>query len=169
MNVHALLVTQPIKMLNNLAGWLDKATAYAQERKFDANNLLQSRLFPDQFPLVRQIQSACDSAKGNAGRLAGKELPSHPDTETSIELLKARIATCVAFLESIKEDDFKDLAGQKISMSWMQGKHFKGDEYLQQFAVPNFYFHVTTSYAILRHNGVPLGKLDFLGSIPMYE
>ncbi len=169
MNDHVMLVREPAKMLRNVQAWLKKAKTFAAEKKFDANTLLQARLAPDQFPLVRQVQSACDSAKGNAGRMAGKELPSHPDTEVTIEELEARIDKCIAFLETIGPEDFAGADTRKITMSWMQGKHCLGSDYALEFGIPNFHFHVTHVYSILRHNGVPLGKMDFIGSMTLRD
>jgi uncharacterized protein len=169
MNLHPLLVQAPAKMLRNIQSWLEKAKTHAAERKFDADTLLQARLAPDQFPLVRQVQSACDSAKGNAARLAGRDIPSHPDTETTIDELRARIDTCVSFLETLPPEAFAGGLERKITMSWMKGKHAVGADFVRDFAIANFHFHVTHVYAILRHNGVQLGKLDFIGSLPLHD
>jgi hypothetical protein len=169
MDAFDLLVTMPLQQLSNLDGWIAKANQFASERKFDANVLLSARLFPDQFPLVRQIQSACDSAKGNAGRLAGKDLPSHPDTEATFEELSARIQKVRAYLKTFQASDFADCATRKVSLGWMQGKHVLGADYLSEFAIPNFHFHLVTSYSILRHSGVPLGKFDYIGKLTMRD
>ncbi|MFO0546927.1 MAG: DUF1993 domain-containing protein [Polyangiaceae bacterium] len=163
MNLHKLVVQQPAKMLRNVQAWLRKAQSYAEERKFDVNNLLSARLAPDQYPLVRQIQTACDGAKLNAARLSGKEPPVHPDTETTVEQLMARVDSVVAFLETIGPSDFEGALDRKITTNWMQGKHMVGGDYLCEFVVPNFYFHISHIYALLRHNGVPLGKFDYIG------
>lgn len=167
MNLHVLLVQEPSQLLRNIQRWLDKATTYATEKKFDPSVLLNARLFPDQFALTRQIQSACDSAKGNAARLAGKDVPAHPDTETTVDELKARIDATINFLETIKESDFEGAETRKISLGWMQGKHVVGADYVRQFAIANFHFHVSHAYSILRHNGVPLGKMDYIGALNM--
>ena len=166
MNMYDLTVPQLTKTLRNLDTWLAAATAYAGNKKFPVDNLITARLAPDQFALVRQIQAACDNAKFIPGRLSGKEWPSHPDTETTIEQLRARIATVVSHLETDQPEDFKDAAERKIMLPWMEGTWMRGDEYLIQFALPNFYFHVTTAYAILRHNGVELGKREYIGGLP---
>jgi hypothetical protein len=167
MNMFDLTVPQLAKTLKNIDNWLVKATAYADARKFPVDNLVTQRLAPDQYPLVRQVQTACDNAKFIPGRLTAKEWPAHPDTETTVVELRARIASVQGFLETFKPEDFEGSEERKISLSWMQGKWMTGFEYLGQFALPNFYFHVTNCYAILRHNGVELGKADFIGSVPM--
>jgi len=167
MNIYELTVPQTMKMLRNLDNWLGSAVAHGEKKKFDANTLLHSRLAPDQFALVRQVQTACDNAKFIAGRLTGKEWPAHPDTETTIPELKSRIASVLAFLETFKAEDFAGADERKISLPWMEGKWMRGDEYVTQFALANFYFHVAMAYGILRHNGVDLGKRDYIGGVPM--
>ena len=167
MSLFDLTVPQLQKMLKNLDAWLTTAETHATAKKFPVDNLLTARLAPDQFPLVRQVQTACDNAKFIAGRLTGKDWPAHPDTETTIEQLRARITSVIGYLESFKAEDFNGAEERKISLPWMEGKWMRGDEYVAQFALANFYFHVTTAYAILRHNGVDLGKRDFIGGVPM--
>ena len=162
-------VTQFVKMLNNLDRWLETGVTFAQRKKFDADVLAHSRLAPDQFDLVRQVQSACDTAKYAAAYLSGKQAPSHPDTETTMGELRARIATCIAYLESIKKAEYAGAAERRVAPPWLQGKWLRGDCYFIEFAIPNFYFHVTTAYAILRHNGVELGKMDYIGSLPIND
>lgn len=152
-------------MLTNLETILDKAAAHAEARKFDVAVLLQSRLYPDQFPLVRQVQIACDSAKGCVGRLSGKEIPKHEDTETTVPELRERIRKTIAFIETAQPGDFQNAATSKQTLPWMPGKYLTGDTLLYRFAIPNFFFHVATAYAILRHNGVELSKGDYLGPI----
>ena len=169
MNLHAFVVAQPTQMLKNLKSWLEKAKAFATEKKFEVNTLMQARLAPDQFALVRQVQSACDSAKGNAARLAGKDAPSHPDTETTIDELQARIDTTVAYLDTFAKSDFDGAEERKVSMTWMQGKHVLGGDFVREFAIANFQFPVTHAYAILRHNGVPVGKMDYIGTLSMRD
>jgi hypothetical protein len=162
-------IPQFIKMLKNLDNWLATAVAHAQKKSFDAEVLLTSRLAPDQYPLLRQVQVTCDVAKFTAAYLSGQKAPAHPDTEKTMDELRARIATCISYLETITEESFADAASQKISPVWMAGKWIGGEEYLVQLALPNFYFHITTAYAILRHNGVEVGKRDFIGSVPMHD
>jgi hypothetical protein len=160
------VVPQYAKMLRNLDGWLDKAVAFAKTKSFDVDTLVHARLAPDQYALDRQIQSACDTAKFSACYLSGKEPPVHPDTEKTIAELRTRIRTCLSFLETVTEADTAGAEERKISPKFLQGKWVRGDQFLLQMSMPNFYFHVTTAYAILRHNGVDLGKIDFIGGIP---
>jgi hypothetical protein len=166
MSVHSF-VPQYIKMLENLDRWLTKAEAHAKAKSFDVNTLLQARLAPDQFPLVRQVQSSCDNAKFAVAYLSGQKPPSHPDTEQTVEELHARIRSALEFVKSVSEKDFEGAADRRVSPPWLKGSWFKGDEYLMQVSMPNFYFHLTTAYSILRHNGVDLGKQDFLGNVPV--
>lgn len=151
-------------MLKNLSAILDKAAAHAEARKIDPLVLTSARLAPDMFPLSRQVQIACDGAKGAMARLAGVEIPKHEDTEKTFEELKARIAKTVAFIEGFQPAQVDGTEDRDIVLK-LRGKDvaFKGMPYLLGFAYPNFYFHVTTAYNILRHNGVELGKGDFLG------
>ena len=155
------------KMLANLDRWLVKAEAHAKARSFDPNVLLAARLAPDQYPLVRQVQSACDSSKFAAARLSGKEAPKHPDTETTVEELHKRIAACTAFLDSLTAKDFEGAETRRVTLPFLEGKTLTGSDYLIEMAVPNFFFHLTHCYAILRHNGVDLGKTDFIGSLTL--
>jgi uncharacterized protein len=164
--LYAITITQYRKMLDNLSRFLEKAQAYAEAKKFDPEVLLNSRLAPDQFNFTRQVQIACDTAKFGAARLCGKEAPSHPDTEKTIDELKARIATVQAYLDSFSPADFVGAEGRHISQPRWEGKYLTGLEFAIQHSIPNLYFHVTTAYAILRHNGVDLGKKDFLGAMP---
>jgi hypothetical protein len=153
-------------MLNNLAAILRKGADSAEARGVDPLVLTGSRLAPDMFPLTRQVQIACDAAKGGAARLAGVEAPSHPDVETSFPELQARIAATIAFLETVTPAQLEGAESRSISMK-MQGADFTftGQIFLLNLAMPNFYFHVSTAYDILRHNGVGLGKRDLLGGI----
>ncbi len=163
-------VPQVSKMLQNLSAWLGKAEEHAQQKNFDVNVLLQCRLAPDMYPLVRQIQSSCDTAKFLAARLSGKEAPRHPDTETTFEEIKQRIASTLEFLSTIKESDFQGASERKVTTNYLPpGKAFAGPVYLNQSALPNFYFHLTTAYLILRHNGVNVGKMDFMGATPLID
>jgi hypothetical protein len=152
--------------LTNLSALLDKGTAHAAAKKFDSVVLAQARLFPDMHPLVRQVQIACDTAKGGAARLAGIEVPSHEDTEMTFAELKARIAKTVDFLKSVSAAQLKDAESRAIELKFPNGSwKFTGMAYLTSFVLPNFYFHVSTAYALLRKNGVEVGKGDFLGNI----
>lgn len=165
--LYAITVTQYIKMLGNLSTFLDKAVAYAEVKKFDVDVLLNARLAPDQFNFIRQIQIACDTAKFGAARLCGKEAPSHPDTETTVAELQERIKTVQDYLSSFSEADFSGAETRSVSQPRWEGKSLSGLEFAIQHSLPNLYFHVTTAYAILRHNGVNLGKKDYLGNIPL--
>lgn len=169
MNIAAESIAQFAKMLRNLDRWIEKSTAYAETKKFDVNNLVTARLAPDQYPLVRQVQACCDQAKFAAAYLSGKEAPKHPDTEQTMPELRQRIAACLGFLESVKAEELAGFEDRKVAPAWMHGKWLKGDHYLSQLAIPNFYFHVTTAYAIFRHNGVDVGKMDFVGGLPMKD
>jgi hypothetical protein len=154
--------------LNALSGVLDKAAGFAAARKFDPAVLLAWRLAPDMFALARQVQVACDQAKNGAARLAGVEAPKFEDNETSIDALKERIAKTVAFLKSLDTQAIDAAADKEIIFPLGQGYgQMKGDDYLDHFVLPNFYFHLTAAYAIVRHCGVEVGKRDFLGAIPI--
>lgn len=157
------------KTLDNLDRWLDKAGANAKERSFDVDVLAQARLAPDQYSLAQQVQAACDQAKYAAAYLSGQPAPSHPDTEKSVAELRERIRTCAAFLATVSESDLAGAGERKVSPPWLQGRWLRGADYLVHVAVPNFFFHATNAYAILRHNGVPLGKIDFIGGLPARE
>ncbi|GAB3258727.1 DUF1993 domain-containing protein [Chitinimonas naiadis] len=150
--------------LNNLSAILDKAVVSAEARKYDPNVLVGCRLAPDMLPLARQIQIATDGVKGCAARLAGVEIPSYEDNEATIDELKARIAKTVAFLQSVPADKIEGSEDRTVTIR-LRGKEteLKGMPYLFHFVIPNFYFHVTTTYNILRHNGVEIGKRDYLG------
>src|SRR5215468_6316763 len=156
-------ITQFGKMLENLDRWLGAASAFAEKRKFAPEVLAQSRLAPDQFELIRQVQSACDAAKYAAAYLSGQKAPSHPDTEKTVSELRARIQKCVQYLETFKASDFNGGEERRVAPPWMEGNSVRGEQYIHRIGVPNFYFHVTTAYDILRHNGVDLGKRDFIG------
>jgi uncharacterized protein len=165
------IIVQFNKVLGNLQAILDKAAAYADNKKFDMEVLLQARLAPDQFNLLRQIQVACDTAKLAAARLAGKEseAPNHADSEQTLAEIQARIQSVRDYLKTFTAADFKDAAERRVTQPRWKGKSLSGAEFLHQHAVPNLYFHVTTAYAILRHNGVDVGKKDFLGELPYQE
>lgn len=151
--------------LKNLAAILDKAQAHAESKKIDPLVLTSARLFPDMFALARQVQIACDTAKGAVARLAAVEVPKHEDTETSFAELKARIAKTLEFIAGVKPAQVDGSEEREILLK-LQGRDvtFKGLQYLLGFALPNFYFHAATAYNILRHNGVELGKRDFIGN-----
>ncbi|MGH6919284.1 MAG: DUF1993 domain-containing protein [Geminicoccaceae bacterium] len=153
-----------LQMLNSLSAILGKAEAFAAERKIDPTVLLGYRLAPDMFALTRQVQIATDHAKGCCARLAGVEVPKYADDETTFAGLKARIDKTVAFVQDFKPGDIDGSEGRDITITaGSRELRFKGQQYLVSFALPNFYFHATTAYNILRHCGVPIGKRDFLG------
>ncbi|WP_174875098.1 DUF1993 domain-containing protein [Vogesella oryzae] len=153
-----------LRGLANLSVILDKALLNAEARKFDAAVLLQARLAPDMFPFIRQVQIAADTAKGCGARLAGVENPAFADNETSFDELQQRIAKTVLFLQGLQPAQFDGSEERDIVLKFPhQTLNFRGQDYLQSFVLPNFYFHLTTGYDILRHNGVPLGKADYLG------
>ncbi len=154
-----------IRMLTNCDRILDKAVAHAEAKKIDPGVIVHMRLYPDMFPLARQVQIASDMAKGCAARLAGQEPPKYDDTETTFPELKARIAKTIAFLNTFRPEQI-DRTEEKDIILTLGPKTltFKGLPYLLHFVLPNFYFHITTVYAILRHGGVEIGKMDFVGS-----
>lgn len=163
-----LTVVQFSKMLQNLSAILSKGASFAESKKIDVVVLLNARLAPDQFPLIRQIQIACDTAKLGVARLTGKtdSAPKHADDETTLADLQQRIADTVAYLASFTAEDFSNAATQKITQPRWEGKYLTGHEFLIQHVIPNLYFHITTAYAILRHNGVDVGKKAYLGAMP---
>jgi len=156
-------IAQFSRMLKNLDQWLETARAHGEKKGFDPEVLVQARLAPDQYALVQQVQSACDAAKYAAAYLSGQQAPSHPDTEKTLAELRARIEKCTAYVDAFTERDFAGAEERQVAPAWMQGHSVGGSVYMTRIAVPNFYFHVTTAYAILRHNGVELGKQDFIG------
>lgn len=152
--------------LTNMSAILDKAAAHAAAKKFDPAVLAQTRLFPDMHALVRQVQIACDTAKGAAARLAQVEVPKHEDTEATLADLKARIAKTLDFLKTVNAAQLKDAESRDIEIKFPNGSwKFTGIGYLTDFVLPNFYFHVGMVYALLRKSGVEIGKMDFLGAI----
>lgn len=157
------------KMLDNLEKWMDKAAENAKERSFEVDVLADARLAPDQFSFVQQVQAACDQAKYAAAYLGGKPAPSHPDTEKTFAELHERIRKCTAFVATVGEKDLAGADERKVAPPWLGGRWLRGGDYRIHVAVPNFFFHVTTAYAILRHNGVPLGKMDYVGGLPTQE
>ncbi len=157
------------KTLKNLEQWMDKAAEYAKAKSFEVDVLAHARLAPDQYEFTRQVQSACDQAKYAAAYLGGKQPPAHPDTEQTFAELRQRIESCLAFIASVPAAGFAGAEDRKVAPPWLGGKWLRGDDYLLHVALPNFFFHATMAYAILRHNGVPLGKMDYIGSLPTQE
>jgi len=156
-------IGQMKKTLGQLDKWLEAAASFAQTRSFDPQVLLGLRLFPDQFALARQVQTACDTAKLAASRLSGKEAPVNADTEQTLEELRARVQGVIRYLDGFSAKDFEQAATRVVSQPRWEGKTMSGADYFLEHALPNFFFHSTHVYAILRHNGVPIGKRDFLG------
>lgn len=164
MNLYAESAPVFVHFLTTLKSIIARARVHAAEQKFDENVLLTTRLYPDMFAFTRQVQIACDSAKGAVARLSGTEVPKHPDTEATFDELLARIDKTIVFIRSIDEASFAGAADRHIELRFGDWKReFKGVDFLRTWALPNFYFHLTTAYALLRHNGVPVGKFDFLG------
>jgi uncharacterized protein len=157
------------KGLNSLGHLLDVAEVYAATYEGGEAALLAARLAPDMFPFSRQVQIACDNAKGASARLAGADVPSFADTEITIADLKERVKKTVAFLDTLTETQFADAAARRIELPYFAGKHFIGAEYLKQYAIPNFFFHLTTAYGVLRNTGAPLGKDDYMHGLPFQE
>jgi len=158
------LIPVATRMLGNLSAILDKGAAFAEKKKIEPAVLTSARLAPDMFPLTRQVQIACDMAKGAAARLSGSDVPKHEDNETTFAELKARIDKTLAFMKSVPADKFRGSEDRDITLQQRSGEvKFKGVDYLRYYVLPNVYFHITTAYAILRHNGVELGKADFIG------
>lgn len=153
------------QILSSLSDLLDKAEIHATGKKIEPTAILQSRLYPDMFTFTRQIQIAADFAKGASARLAGVDVPKYEDSEQSFSDLKARIAKTIDFIGSLTPEQINGSEERDISTSaGPNAKHFKGQTYLLHYALPHFYFHATTAYALLRHNGIEVGKKDFIGS-----
>jgi hypothetical protein len=157
------------KTLENLGRWMDKAGEHAAAKSFEVDVLAQARLAPDQFTFAQQVQAACDQAKYAAAYASGKQAPSHPDTEKTFAELRERIDKCLGFLETVQAKDLEGAEDRKVAPPWLGGRWLTGQDYLVHVAVPNFFFHATMAYAILRHNGVTLGKMDYIGSLPARE
>jgi uncharacterized protein len=153
-----------IHFLGGMGRFLKKAEAHAEAKKIDPRALLDARLYPDMFPMIRQVQITTDHAKGAGARLAGIAVPSFEDTEKTFDELQERIAKTIAFLGTLKKEQFADAANRQVTLK-IGGRDmsFSGAEYLSRVVLPNVFFHMTTAYAILRHNGVELGKFDFMG------
>ena len=152
--------------LTNMSNELDKAGAYAERKKFDTKALADARLIADMLPFTRQVQIACDNAKGAVARLAGIESPKHEDNEATFAELKARVAKTLDFIKTVKREQFVGAETREVVLQFPSlTLKFTGQDYLTKFALPNFYFHATMVYALLRQNGVELGKGDFLGAI----
>ena len=164
LSIHALTVPVFTRTLNNLIAIMDRAEAYATERKFDPAVLVNARLAPDMIPFRGQVMIATDHVKGCVSRLAAKDIPSWPDTEQTFDELRTRVRKALDLLASYEVADLEGGESRTVTLK-LGGKEVSqpGLEYLTQRALPNFFFHVTTAYAILRHNGVPIGKADYIG------
>ena len=162
-------ISQLTQSLRTIETWLDKAEEFAAARKFDIDMLLNASLAPDMKPFIYQVQSACDYVKAAAAWLSGQTPPKHEDNEQTIDEVRARIRKTVSFAESVTEMQYAGAAARKVSLSWAPGKVIAGSDYLLQITIPNTYFHLTTAYSILRHNGVDVGKMDFLGPITLVD
>ncbi len=161
---YQLAVKDSLHILANMEHLLDKAVAYCAERKVEDRTMLQSRLFIDMLPFVKQVQLVSDFTKSAAARLSGQEPPKMEDNEASFAELKARLSKTSDYLKTLKDADFNNAATRDIVLPWRKDKPaLKGDVFLLQYAIPNIYFHITTAYNILRQNGVPVGKMDFIG------
>ena len=159
------VVTQCVETLKTLEAWFDKAERHAAVKGFDASVLLASRLAPDMFDFIYQVQSTCDYVKGAAAWLSGQTPPRHPDDEKTLGELRARIRKTVAFVDTVTAAQYSGASERKVRLSWAPGKVLSGPDYLLQITLPNVFFHASMAYAILRHNGVDVGKMDFLGAI----
>ena len=165
-SMHSASVPVFVRMLGNLLDWLDKAEAHAAAKKFDAAVLLGMRLAPDMLPFAKQIQIACDAAKFGVSRLAGVEAPKFEDTEATLEELRERVRKTIAYVKSVPAAQIDGTEDKDVNVPRRDGTiTLKGEPYLKHYVLPNFYFHVTTAYALLRHNGVQLGKGDYLGAL----
>jgi uncharacterized protein len=164
MSLHAVVVPAFLQTLKGLSAVLAKAEAHCEAKKIAPEALLTARLFPDMYPLTRQVQAACDAAAKCGARLAGVDVPVYPDEEKSFAELQKRIETVSNYLKGFTEQQFEGAATKDISVpAGPRTLNFKGAQFVASFALPNFYFHATTAYDILRHNGIEIGKRDFLG------
>jgi hypothetical protein len=155
-----------VRMLGNLSGWIDKAEAHAAAKKFDPVVLVSARLAPDMLTLKSQVQIACDAAKFCVARLSGTEAPKFDDNEATLADLRTRVKATIAFLESVPAAKIDGTDDKDITVPRRDAPIImKGEAYLERFALPTFFFHVTTMYALLRHNGVEIGKRDYLGAL----
>jgi hypothetical protein len=161
------LFGQMKKQLAQMEKWLDAGSALAKAKSFEPNVILGLRLSPDQFPLSRQVQITCDTAKLAASRMSGKDAPTQADTEQTIDELRARIKSVILYLDGFSAKDFESGATRSITQPRWEGKTMSGADYFLEHALPNFYFHLAHVYAILRHNGVEVGKRDYLGTLSL--
>ena len=163
------VISQCTQALRNLETWLDKAEQHAAAKKFDVGVLMTSRLAADMKDFTYQVQSACDYVKAGVAWLSGQTPPRHEDNEQTIDEVRARIRKTVAFVESVKGAQYAGASDRKVKLSWAPGKVIGGEDYLLQMTIPNTFFHIAMAYAILRHNGIDVGKMDFLGPINLFD
>jgi len=163
------LLGQMKKQLGQMDKWFDAAVQFAEQKTFSPDVFLGMRLAPDQLPFVKQVQIACDTAKLGASRIAGKDAPKHDDAEQTLEELRARVKDVISYLDGFTAEDFEGVAQRSVTQPRWQGKTMSGADYFLEHALPNFFFHVTHVYALLRHNGVGLGKKDYLGQLTMRD
>ena len=162
------LVSQMKKHLGQLDSWFSAAQTFANEKKFDSGVFLGLRLAPDQFAFARQVQITCDTLKLGVARITGKDAPSHADDEKTLDDLRARVKSVIAWLDGFTARDFEGAASRTITQPRWEGKTMTGHDYFLEHVTPNFFFHLSHTYAILRHNGVPLGKRDYLGKLTQH-
>lgn len=168
--MYYLAIQQFVRTLKNLNQILGKAEVYAKARQFNVDNFCQARIAPDMLPFLTQVQIACDTAKVAAANLSGTQAPKHEDDEKTIGELRERIAKCLGYLEGLRADDFQKTTPQtKVLASARSGKFMLADDFLFGRQIPNFFFHVTTAYALLRQGGVDVGKKDYLGQLPLLD
>lgn len=163
------IVAQCAQTLKNFEVCLDKAEQFAREKTFDVNVLMSSRLAPDQRDFVFQVQSACDYVKAAAAWLSGQRPPVHEDNERTVDEVRLRVRKTLDFAQGVSESMFKGATERSVSLSWKPGKVMRAEDYVLQMTIPNVYFHIVTAYAILRHNGVDIGKMDYLGTITFVD
>ncbi len=172
-NLYTITVPPAIHALESLIPLLDKAKKHADSKKLSwmdfEEALLHDRIVFDQFPFVRQVQVACDNAKGMAARLAEVEIPKYEDNEKTFAELKERIEKTISFLKSIKVEQIVGKENVSVSLPYWNGKHMNGFEYVTRYVLPNFYFHITTAYTILRKNGIEVGKYDYMTNLPLKD
>lgn len=160
-DIYTFTVPVFVKSLGGLKGVLSKAEAFAKEMGMNEEDFLSDKLAPDMFPLVKQVQVACDNAKGATARLAGVEVPKFDDTEKTFAELQARIDKTLEFVQSVPESAFKNAAGRRVTLPYFKDKYITGFDYAREYAIPNFFFHLVTAYGLVRKNGVPIGKADY--------
>lgn len=168
-NLYYQAISQCTQALKILLVCLDKAEQHAAAKKYDVGVLMSSRLAPDMLDFVYQVQSACDYVKGGAAWLSGQKPPKHEDNEKTIAEVRERLQKTIAFTESVKESQYAAAAEQRVGFSWAPGRVMVGPDYLLQMTIPSVYFHVCMAYAILRHNGVDVGKMDYLGPLALVD